>query len=110
MSSSVTEYVVTPLSEGSVTYDEGTNTVTFPTTQADQCARVEIDAGSGFFVYYPCAPTHSGSVAIDESQHVDRMRVSLCVTHRPDICSTPVEALISEFIFLAPLSLLCNLF
>ena len=85
------------MQDGSVTYDENTHTVTFHTTHPDYCARIEIHDGNGWFIYYPCAPTHNGAIKIDDNQNVEDMRVSLCLNTRPDICSEPTKAEISKY-------------
>ena len=90
------EFHIEPLPDGSVTYDEDTHTVTFHATHPDYCARIEIHDGHGWFVYYPCAPTHSGAIKVDDNENVEDMRVSMCLSVRPDVCSTPTKAEISE--------------
>lgn len=85
---------------GDVRYDATSRTITFKSPSTFYCARVTIFDGVIWQVYVPCAPTMGGSIKVDDGVNVEKVRVSLCLERRLDVCSLEIaaEASTCEFV------------
>ena len=77
---------------GDVHYDPTSRVITFKSPSTYYCARVTIYDGVTWQVYAPCAPTAGGSIKVDDGVTVEKVRVSLCLERRLDVCSLEIAA------------------